>query len=223
LITEVFGIDRLAAVIGFSMGAQQALQWAVSHPAMVDAIVAYCGNAKEYPFGIARLEGAKAAIMADAAWDDGRYPEPPETGLRTLARHWAAWGTSQEWWRQELFRESGATSVEEWVRNSESYWLAKDANNLLSQAVTWQTHNVGDTPGFDGDFEGALQSIQARVLLMPSATDLYFPPEDAEYESTLIPNAKLLTIPSIWGHRAGIGTNPADVKFLNDEIKLFLE
>ena len=161
--------------------------------------------------------------MADAAWDDGRYPEPPETGLRTLARHWAAWGTSQEWWRQELFRESGATSVEEWVRNSESYWLAKDANNLLSQAVTWQTHNVGDTPGFDGDFEGALQSIQARVLLMPSATDLYFPPEDAEYESTLIPNAKLLTIPSIWGHRAGIGTNPADVKFLNDEIKLFLE
>ena len=93
----------------------------------------------------------------------------------------------------------------------------------MSQAVTWQTHNVGDTPGFDGDFEGALQSIQARVLLMPSATDLYFPPEDAEYESTLIPNAKLLTIPSIWGHRAGIGTNPADVKFLNDEIKLFLE
>ena len=69
LITEVFGIERLVAVIGFSMGAQQALQWAVSHPAMVDAIVAYCGNAKEYPFGIARLEGAKAAIVADAAWD----------------------------------------------------------------------------------------------------------------------------------------------------------
>ena len=223
LITEVFGIERLVAVIGFSMGAQQALQWAVSHPAMVDAIVAYCGNAKEYPFGIARLEGAKAAIVADAAWDNGRYTEPPETGLRTLASHWAAWGTSQEWWRQELFRESGANSVEDWVRNSEGYWLTKDANNLLSQAVTWQTHNVGDTPGFDGDFEGALQSIQARVLLMPSATDLYFPPEDAEYESTLIPNVELLTIPSIWGHRAGIGTNPDDVEFLNDAIRRFLE
>ncbi len=223
LITEVFGIERLVAVIGFSMGAQQALQWAVSHPDMIDAIVAYCGNAKEYPFGIARLEGAKASIMADAAWNNGRYAEPPDIGLRALARHWAAWGTSQEWWRQELFRESGADSVEEWVRNSEDYWLSKDANNLLSQAKTWQTHNVGDTPGFNGNFEAALQSIRARVLLMPSATDLYFPPEDAEYESTLIPNAELLVIPSIWGHRAGIGTNPDDVQFLNDAIRDFLE
>ena len=93
----------------------------------------------------------------------------------------------------------------------------------MSQAVTWQTHNVGDTPGFNGDFEGALRSIQARVLLMPSATDLYFPRDDAEYERTLIPNAELLTIPSIWGHRAGIGANPADVAFLNDAIKQFLE
>ena len=58
---------------------------------------------------------------------------------------------------------------------------------------------------------------------MPSATDLYFPPEDAEYESMLIPNAELLVIPSIWGHRAGIGTNPDDVQFLNDAIRGFLE
>ena len=223
LITETFGIERLAAVIGFSMGAQQALQWAVSHPEMVDAIVAYCGNAKEYPFGIARLEGAKASIMADAAWDNGRYSEPPDVGLRVLAHHWAAWGSSQEWWRQELFRESGANSVEEWIRDSEEYWLSLDANNLLSQAVTWQTHNVGDTLGFNGDFEAALRSIQARVLMMPSATDLYFPPEDAEYESTLIPNAELQTIPSVWGHRAGIGANPDDIEFLNDAIREFLE
>ena len=223
LISEVFGIERLAAVVGFSMGAQQALQWAVSHPDMVEAIVAYCGNAKEYPFGIARLEGAKASIMADAAWENGRYSKPPEIGLRTLAHHWAAWGSSQEWWRQELFRESGANSVEEWIRDSESYWLSRDANNLLAQAVTWQTHNVGDTPGFNGNFEAALRSIQARVLMMPSATDLYFPPEDAESESKMIPNAELVTIPSIWGHGAGRGVNPDDVDFLNEAIKDFLE
>ena len=222
LITEVFGIERLAAVVGFSMGAQQALQWAVSHPDMVEAIVAYCGNAKEYPFGIARLEGAKASIMADAAWENGRYSEPPAIGLRALARHWAAWSFSQEWWRQELFRESGATSVEEWIRDSEEHWLSRDANNLLAQAVTWQTHNIGDTPGFNGDFEAALRSIQARVLMMPSATDLYFPPEDAESESTMIPNAELVTIPSVWGHGAGRGVNPEDIGFLNEAIKDFL-
>ncbi len=222
LITEEFGIEKLDAIIGFSMGAQQALQWAVSHPAMMRTVVAYCGNAKEYPFGIARLEGAKAAIRADAAWNDGYYSAPPEAGLRALANHWAAWGSSQEWWRQELFRQSGAQTVDEWVRNSEERWLARDANNLLAQAVTWQTHNVGDTKGFDGNFEAALQSITARVLMMPSETDLYFPPEDARHESSLIPDATYLPIPSVWGHSAGLGINPEDVDFINEAIKGFL-
>lgn len=223
LVTEVFGIDRLAAIVGFSMGAQQALQWAVSHPGMVDAVVAYCGNAKEYPFGIVRLAGAKAAIMADAAWQGGAYQEPPEVGLKALARHWAAWGHSQAWWRQELFRESGADSVYEWIENSETYWLSQDANNLLAQATTWQTHDVGDTAGFAGDLEAALRSIEARVLMMPSETDLYFPPEDAMYESQFIPDVELRTIPSIWGHAAGLQENPEDIEFLNSAIQRFLD
>ena len=88
------------------MGAQQAFQWAVSHPDMVEAAVAICGNAKEYPFGIVRLEGAKSALMADSAWNEGRYDKPPEVGLTALARHWATWGVSQEWWRRETYASS---------------------------------------------------------------------------------------------------------------------
>ncbi len=222
LVTELFGIERLTAIVGFSMGAQQALQWAVSHPDMMGAVVAYCGNAKEYPFGIARLEGAKAAITADAGWNNGYYDTPPEVGLKALARHWAAWGSSQEWWRQELFRRSGAESVEAWIANSEQNWLSGDANDLLAQATTWQTHNVGDTGGFSGDLEAALRSIKARVLMMPAETDLYFPPEDAIYESQFISDVELLQIPTVWGHSAGLGTNPEDVTFLNDAIRRFL-
>ena len=222
LVTELFGIERLAAIVGFSMGAQQALQWAVSHPDMMGAVVAYCGNAKEYPFGIARLEGAKAAITADAGWNNGYYDTPPEVGLKALARHWAAWGSSQEWWRQELFRRSGAESVEAWIANSEQNWLSGDANDLLAQATTWQTHNVGDTGEFLGDLEAALRSIKARVLMMPAETDLYFPPEDAIYESQFISDVELLQIPTVWGHSAGLGSNPEDVTFLNDAISRFL-
>ena len=85
-------IERLVAIVGLSMGAQQAPQWAVSHPDMMGAVVAYCGNVREYPFGIARLEGAKAAITADAGWNNGYYEMPPEVGFKALARHWAAWG-----------------------------------------------------------------------------------------------------------------------------------
>ena len=80
LLTEELGVEHLRAVIGFSMGAQQAFQWAVSHPDMVEAAVAICGNAKEYPFGIVRLEGAKSALMADSAWNEG--------ALRQTTRGW---------------------------------------------------------------------------------------------------------------------------------------
>ncbi len=222
LLTEHLGVTHLRAVIGFSMGAQQAMQWAVSHPEMVDAAVAICGNAKEYPFGYVRLEGAKSALMADSAWNGGRYQSPPEEGLKALARHWASWGVSQEWWRREIYRELGFDSIEERLLAAEAGWLGRDANNLLWQAKMWQRHNVGDSPGFDGDFEGALRSIEARVLLMPSETDLYFPAADAEYESQFIARATLVPIPSIWGHGAGAGRGPGDAEFLNKTLGDFL-
>jgi len=223
LLSEELGVRRLRAVIGFSMGAQQALQWAVSYPEMVEAVVAICGNAKEYPFGIVRLEGAKSALMADSAWNGGRYDKPPEVGLKALARHWASWGVSQEWWRRETYRELGYDSIEAWLLQAEASWLGRDANNVLWQAKMWQRYNVGDTPGFGGDFEKALRSIKARVLFMPSETDLYFPVADSEHEARLIPGAKLVPIPSIWGHGAGAGRGPGDAEFLNRTISGFLK
>jgi homoserine O-acetyltransferase len=222
LLTEHLGVTHIRAVIGFSMGAQQALQWAVSHPDLMDAVVAICGNAKEYPFGIVRLEGAKSAIMADSAWNGGHYETPPELGLKAIARHWASWGVSQEWWRRETYRELGFDTIEAWLLDAEASWLTRDANNVLWQAKMWQRHNVGDTPGYDGDFERALRAIRARVLFMPSETDLYFPVADAEAESRLIPEATLVSIPSIWGHGAGAGRGPGDAEFLNHAIAEFL-
>jgi len=154
--------------------------------------------------------------------DEGRYDEPPEVGLKALARHWATWGVSQEWWRRETYRELGYASIEQRLLAAEASWLRRDANNLLWQAKVWQRHNVGDTPGFGSDFEKALRSIKARVLLMPSETDLYFPVADAEYESRFIPEATLVPIPSIWGHGAGAGRGPGDAEFLNRAIADFM-
>ncbi len=78
---------------------------------------------------------------------------------------------------------------------------------------------MGDTPGFDGDHERALRSIRASVLYMPGQTDLYFPIGDAEYERQFIRRVQFVPVPSIWGHMAGAGGNPADNAFLNAEIR----
>ena len=224
LVTEKFGIKHLKAIIGFSMGAQQAYQWAVSYPDFMDGIVAYCGTAKEYPHGVVRLEGFKSALMADIAFDGGNYKKPPIKGLKAGARHWAGWGFSQEWYRRELYKQFGHQTVEDHLLKFwEPFFGSMDANNLISQAVTWQKNNVGNTAGIDGDHEKALRSIKARVLSMPSQTDLYFPPQYSEYEATQLTNVTLVPIPSIWGHIAGLGINTPDSEFLNQKIKAFLK
>ena len=73
-----------------------------------------------------------------------------------------------------------------------------------------------------GDTEAALRSIRVPVLYMPSATDLYFPVEDARYEAQFIPHCILMPIPSLWGHPAGAGASPADAAFLNRHIAAFM-
>ncbi|HXT32861.1 MAG TPA: hypothetical protein VN716_26340, partial [Vicinamibacterales bacterium] len=96
-------------------------------------------------------------------------------------------------------------------------------NDYILQARTWQRHDVGRTPGFDGDVGKALRSIKARVLYMPSETDLYFPMTDARYEQAFIPRVTFTPIPSLWGHTAGAASNPADLRFLNERIATFLK
>src|SRR5689334_19992968 len=104
LLTEELKVTHLRAIVGFSMGAEQAFQWAVSYPTFADKIVATAGTAKTYPHGVVRLEGQIAAITADAEFRDGDYTSPPTKGLEAFATVWTAWLFSQEWWRRELWR-----------------------------------------------------------------------------------------------------------------------
>jgi homoserine O-acetyltransferase len=104
LLTKELHINHLRAVIGFSMGAQQAFQWAVSYPDFMDRIVATAGTAKTYGHGIVRLEGQIAALTTDPVFADGNYKSEPEKGIEATSIVWAGWLYSQEWWRKELWK-----------------------------------------------------------------------------------------------------------------------
>lgn len=225
LFAEELKITHLRAIVGFSMGAQQAFQWAVSYPTFADRIVATAGTAKCYPHGVVRLEGQIAALTTDAAFQNGDYKEQPKKGMEAFATVWTAWLFSQEWWRRELWREGAkpGTTFEQVLHEFRTNFIpGADANNLILQCRTWEQHDVGTTPGYGGDVERALRSIKAPLLYMPSETDLYFPLGDARYEAGFIPGVSLVPIPSLWGHTAGAAPNPADAKFLNETIGRFL-
>ncbi len=230
LLTQQLHIQHLRAVIGFSMGAQQAFQWAVSYPTFMDKAVATSGTAKTYGHGIVRLEGQIAALTADPAFMNGDYKTEPTKGLEAFGMVWAGWLYSQEWWRKELWRTASppGTTFEQYMFSFRKRFSA-DANDYILQARTWESNDVGKTTladgkpiRFNGNAEQALLSIKVPFLYMPSATDLYFPLEDAQYEAAFIPHGTLMPIPSLWGHPAGAGASPDDKKFLNEKIAAFL-
>jgi homoserine O-acetyltransferase len=220
LLREVFGIEELALVYGWSMGAQQAYHWAVLHPERVRRVAAICGTARTRPHNLVFLKSLAAALEADPAWDGTRFVGTPERGLRAFARIYASWAASQEFYRAELYKTLGYADLEDYlVRAWEASYRRRHPSDLLAMLATWMACDVSNNPRHRGDLELALGSIRARTLVMPSATDLYFTPEDCAVDARAIPGAKLVTIPSIWGHRAGNPyQNPEDMRFIRDAV-----
>jgi len=99
-----------------------------------------------------------------------------------------------------------------------------DPENMLVMLQTWQSGDCSQQEPYNRNFEQAMASIKAKTLVLPSKTDLYFPPEDSEYE---VENMKsgvgtLAVFPSIWGHWAGgPGDSEADLKWLDDHLNAF--
>lgn len=225
LVTEKFGIEKLKMVLGWSMGAGQTFHWGALYPDMMEFLVPFCGSAKCSRHNRVFLEGVKAALTADAAFMEGWYKEKPNKGLRAAARVYAGWGFSQTFYRQELdLNGLGYSSLEDFlVAFWEGFFLPKDANNLLAMLWTWQNADISDNTIYKGDFKEALSAIKAKTIVMPGQTDLYFPPEDSEFEVEHMTNAELTPIPSVWGHfSGGPGTNPEDVRFLDAKLKELL-
>jgi homoserine O-acetyltransferase len=224
LLTERLGIARIALVYGFSMGGQQAYHWGALYPDMVERICVVCGSARTAPHNFVFLEGVRHALMADPAWRDGWFGEPPLRGLRAMGRIYAGWALSQAFYREELWRGLGFSSLEDFlVAGWEANFLRRDANDLLAKIWTWQHADIAADPRYGGDLAKALGAITADALIMPSTTDLYFRVADNEREVVHMKRAQLKPIESIWGHRAGNPSqNPADDEFIDREVKALL-
>jgi homoserine O-acetyltransferase len=221
LLQEVFGIDHLALVYGWSMGAQQAYHWGALFPDQVQRIVALCGTARTTDHNRVFLKSLKAALFADPTWTGSDFSGTPDRGIRTFARIYASWAVSQTFYRKGLYHDLGYESLEDYLtRFWEANYRKRDPRNLLAMIDTWLHCDVSHNPTYQGDYSRALGSIQAETLIMPATTDLYFTPEDCAGEADLIPSAQYLPIPSIWGHRAGNPyENPADETFIRKAVR----
>ena len=226
-LLDHLGIEKLALVVGRSMGGQQAFQWGSYYPDRVRAIMPVHASAKTTPHNQAMLHGLKAALTTAHDWQGGEYTSPPKAGVRAMGRVLAGWSTSQAFYRQglHLTEVSGARSLEDYlVKKWDENFLRCDANDLVAMIDTWFAFDVSQNERFKGDFAAALGAIRCRAIVMPSRTDLYFPPEDSAAAVELMPNAELRVIDSVWGHRSGApGTAAEDIRFIETGIRELLQ
>ncbi len=223
LVKERFGINRLELVTGGSMGAQQTYEWAVRFPEMVKRAAPIAGTAKTTVYDRLMVDCMIDTIVSDPAWNGGWYEDAHSVhlGLRKHARNWAISGLCSRLFRDEVWRNVGFTSLEDFlVGFLENYFLPMDPNSLLSQL--WKHQRADVSLMADGDLGKALSRIKAKMFVMPISTDNIFPVADCEAEQKLVCNSELRIIKSSWGHLGLFGMEQEYITQVDAQLRELL-
>jgi homoserine O-acetyltransferase len=216
LVQDHLHIERLRAVVGASMGGMQALQWGVSCPAAMEAIVALVPMARTTPWSRLVNEASRRILEADPG-----FPGAVSDGTWRL---WALLMQGLAGRTPAAFAALDGPALDGWVREREDAWLGQGFHPLdwVYQTYAYDTHDVGTTAGFGGDTARALAAIRARCLVMAPPLDLYNPAEAARAAAAQIPGARFVEIRSVLGHQAASGATAEERAILDREIGRFL-
>jgi len=190
LLLDRLGIDRLLTVIGGSMGAMQALEWAIHYPEVVRSIIPIAGTGRTSPMAIALNALARQAIFNDPLWKKGNYrPEhPPGDGL-ALARaigHISFLSDASmhlKFGRKFSARDGqfdffGKFEVERYLEYNGANFVDRfDTNAFLYLAKALDLYDVAWN--FDGK-EEALSRLACPSLWFAFTSDWLYPPDQTE-------------------------------------------
>ncbi|MCA6111120.1 alpha/beta fold hydrolase [Bradyrhizobium cenepequi] len=201
-LLDALGVERLASIVGASMGGMQALQWGVSHPDCMRSIVALVPMARTRPWSVAMNEVARRILRADPGYPSGPYGSGIEA--------WAALTrviTNREPRALEGVAAAAVPGLVDQVVET-ARGVASDPLDWIYQSWAYDAHDVGTTPGFDGDTAAALRTIKTPTLLLVPALDLYNPVDDAIEAARSIPDATLVRLDGNAGHAVAADASP---------------
>lgn len=181
-------IDRLACVVGGSMGGMQALQWAIDFPERVESIIALATTPRQNDQAIAFNAVGRTAILQDPGWQNGEFAPGagPDVGL-SVARMMAHItyvsdeGLEQKFGRARRLLNPDQT-LEEIEFEVESYLRYQGqifVNRFDPITYIYFTKALDrfDLYGESGVLEDALRNVTARSLVVGFTSDWLFPPE----------------------------------------------
>jgi len=211
LVTEKFGIRKLAGVIGASMGGYQTLQWITQYPDMMGWAVPIATSRKQDGRNIGIFGMMSYNIRSDPAYLNGEYKEQPKEGMR------GGFMGTYLWYASTAFYDAQFKNEEQALKGLHNFGLGSDrmdANDIIWRNNAMAAYDV--TPN--------LPKVKAKVLVVGVVEDELFPPKEATQPiADAIPGAKVFLYDSVLGHLGcalHIGkANDAIVKFIGEAEK----
>ena len=233
MLIDHLGIERLLSVAGGSMGAMQALQWAVAYPERVVSSIPIAGTARHTAQQIAFNEVGRQAIIADPDWNGGSFyaGNPPARGLAVARMVGHITYMSDDSMREKFGRRLRGKEkygfdfdvdfeVESYLRYRGSQFVNRfDANSYL---YITKAMDYFDLPNGRGSIGEAFEHTRSRFLVISFTSDWLYP----SYQSQEIVRAlrsrncdvAYCELPSNYGHDAFL----VDVAEQTDLIRGFL-
>jgi homoserine O-acetyltransferase/O-succinyltransferase len=221
-LVEHLSVRRIAMVAGGSIGGQQALEWAVTYPELVEKVIVVAATAALTAHGVAFSEVQRQAIMSDPRWQQGDYApgEGPDAGL-AIARMLAMITCQSEESMELRFTRRAARRVDSASPGGsadlgkrfdvESYLyyqgnaLVKrfDANSYLYISRAMDVYDVSEG---HPSLEAALRRVRSKALFVGIRSDFLFPSARvrwlAEQMSAVGGDATNVELDSPHGHNA---------------------
>ncbi len=221
-LVEHLGVRRIQMVAGGSIGGQQALEWAVSYPELVEKVIVVAATAALTSQAVAFSEVQRQAILSDPRWQQGNYQpgEGPDAGL-AIARMLAMITYQSEESMELRFGRREARQVDiaspggygdlgkrfdvEGYLYYQGNALVKrfDANSYLYISRAMDLYDVSE--GY-ASLEAALRRVRSKALFIGIRSDLLFPAARvrrlAEQVSAVGGDATYMELDSPHGHDA---------------------
>jgi homoserine O-acetyltransferase len=217
-LIDHLGVNQLVAVVGASMGAMQAVQWAVSHPERMANLIAMVPMARAARWSQLVNEMSRRALFTDLPC---HHPRARDQAMPL----WAALTQLVMPRSPEALEDfPSQAALMSWLHERERQLAAHgpDPFDWCRQTWAYDGHDVGGTPGFNGDTNAALRHISAAALVLAPASDLYNPVFAAQAMCESIARAQFVLLPGHEGHASAGGGAVAPTAVLQAAIGEFL-
>lgn len=192
-VTECFGLEQVAAVAGASMGAFQALEWAIAYPQFMRSAVLMVPAAQASQIFRSVVNTTQEILQLDPHWGEPMQDMKQLRALGAAVRMYFPWTVSDSY-----LERMPLALIEQEIQTA----IARSASwhpwDYLRRYQASASHDVAQP--FGGDLGRALGQVRARTLIMPTSSERLLGADSAQQLEQRIEGARLVSVQTDRGH-----------------------